>query len=223
MTARPNLDDARTLLDRARRHYAEFNALVRPRDGPELWQTTEDRDPETGEFFYRLHIDRQRLIKAKPIIADSATNIASALDHIAAAIAKSNGHERSRSLYFPWGFTDEAFEKALTKTGPIIGAEMAGVLSAARAKHRLEVHHVEVAKQISNSGKHWELMFAAGSAHAIALHMPGGEQRIFEVPADAFTTADIFEFHRHVEPLPRVPISIVIGMTIERSAFRLRS
>ena len=91
---------------------------------------------------------------------------------------------------------------------------MAGVLSAARAKHRHEVHHVEAAKQISNSGKHWELMFTAGSAHAIALHIPGEGQRIFEVPADAFVTADILEFHRDVEPLPRVPISLLIGLTI---------
>jgi len=212
--SRPDLDDARAWLARARRHYAEFNELVHPRDRAGLWQTTERRDPRTGEFFYRLHMDRARLIEAKPIIADSATNIASALDHVAAAIAKANGCGRLRTLYFPWGFTDEAFEKALTKVEPVLGADMAKVIAEARARHRHEVHHVEAAKQISNTGKHWELMFAAGAAHGVALHVPGGQQRIFQVPADAFAEADTFEFHRGPERLPTVPMSIVVGLDI---------
>lgn len=120
-----------------------------------------------------------------------------------------------KSLYFPWGFTDEAFEKALAKVEPIIGTEMAGVISAARAKYRHEVHHVEAAKQISNSGKHWELMLAAGSAHGIALHIPGKGQRIFQIPPDAFVDADVFEYHRGGERLPSEPLSIVIGQAID--------
>lgn len=172
-TAKPNLDDPRALLDRARKHFAELNALLHPRKGQGLWQTTERLDPDTGEWLYCLCLDRQRLITAKPIVVDCATNVASALDHVAAAIAKANGHDRSKSLYFPWGFTDEAFEKALAKVEPIIGTEMAGVIFAARAKYRHEVHHVEAAKQISNSGKHWELMPAAGAAHAIAMSVSG--------------------------------------------------
>jgi hypothetical protein len=214
MTAKPNLDDARALLERARKHFAELNALLHSREGSGLWQTTEQRDPETGEWRYCLHMDRQRLIAAKPIIADCATNVASALDHVAAAIAKANGHDRLKNLYFPWGFTDEAFEKALAKGEPIIGKEMAGVISAARAKYRHEVHHVEAAKQISNSGKHWELMPTAGTAHGIALNVPGAGQRIFQVPADAFATVDAYEYHRDAERLPRVPLSIVIGQAI---------
>lgn len=180
MTA-PNLDGARALIARAQKHFAEFNELIHPREGPGLWETAERRDPRTGEFFYRLHMDRRRLIEAQPIIADTATNVVSALDHVVAAIAKANGHSRSRSLYFPWGFADETFEKALGKVEPVIGNKMVQVISAARAKYRHEVHHVEAAKQISNTGKHWELMFAAGAAHGIALNIPGGQQRIFEI------------------------------------------
>lgn len=215
MTAKPNLDDPRALLERARKHFADLNTLLHPRDSPGLWQTTERRDPQTGEWLYCLHMDRQRLIAAKPIIADCATNVASALDHVVAAIAKANGHGRLKSLYFPWGFTDEAFEKALAKVEPVIGAEMAWVISAARAKHRHEVHHVEAAKQISNSGKHWELMPTAGTAHGIALNVPGVSQRIFQIPADAFAAADVFGYHRGAERLPSVPLSIVIGQAID--------
>ncbi|MCW1384902.1 hypothetical protein OLX02_18970 [Novosphingobium sp. KCTC 2891] len=209
-----NLDDPRALLARARKHFAELNALLHPQDGPRLWQTRERRDPQTGEWFYCLHLDRQRLIEAKPIIADSATNIASALDHVAAAIAKANGHDRLKTLYFPWGLTDEDFDKKLRKVEDVLGAEMSGVLAAARTRHRHEVHHVEAAKQISNSGKHWELMASDGTAHGIALNVPG-RQRIFQIPADAFAEADAFEFHRGAVRLPSVPISIVIGQAID--------
>jgi hypothetical protein len=214
-TTKPNLDDSRALLDRARNHFTEMNALLHPREGLGLWQTAERRDPDTGEWHYSLHLDRERLIAARPIIADSATNVASALDHIAAALAKANGHDRMKWLYFPWGFTDQAFEKALAKVEPVIGGEMAEVIAAARTKHRHEVHHVEAAKQISNSGKHWELMPAAGKAHGIALNVPGAGQRIFQVPADAFAEADVFEYHRDAERLPSVPLSIVIGQAID--------
>lgn len=118
-------------------------------------------------------------------------------------------------LYFPWGFTDEAFEKALAKVKPVFGDEMTDALAAARAKYRHEVHHVEAAKQVSNSGKHWELMLAAGTAHGIALHVPGTGQQIFQIPADAFAKSDIFEYHRGADRLPRVPFSIVIGQAID--------
>lgn len=88
------------------------------------------------------------------------------------------------------------------------------MIAAARAKYRHDVHHVEAAKQISNTGKHWELMFAAGTAHGIALNIPGGEQRIFQIPATAFADTDAFEFHRGPERLPTVPISIVVGLSV---------
>lgn len=212
--SRVNLDDARALIARARKHFTEFNTLVHPQEGSGLWQTTERRDPRTSEFFYRLHLDRQRLIEAKPIIADSATNVASALDHVAAAIAKVNGHGRLTTLYFPWGFTDEAFDRALAKVEPVLGTEMAGVLADAREKNRHNVHHVEAAKQISNSGKHWEMLLTTGAAHGVALHVPGSGQRIFQVPANAFDDADAFEYHRGAERLPSVPLSIVVGLKI---------
>src|SRR4051812_24837016 len=168
-SVRPNLEDARALLARARKHFAEFSELVHRREGRGLWRITESRDPNTGEWLYRLHMDRQRLIEAKPVIPDCATNIVSALDHVAAAIAKANEHDRLRWLYFPWGFTDEASDKSLAKVESVLGAEMTRVLAIARNKHRHEIHHVEAAKQISNSGKHWELMFTTGSAYAVAL------------------------------------------------------
>lgn len=214
VTSKLDLDDSRVLLERARNHFAEFRALLYSPEGPGLWQTNEHFDQDTGEWCYYLQMDRHRFIKATPIISDCATNVASALDHIAAAIAKANGHDRLKSLYFPWGFTDSKFHKALTKVVPVFGSDMAAVITDTRTKYRHEVHHVEAAKQISNSGKHWQLMPASGTAHAVALNLPGEGQRIFQIPADSFVNADIFEFHRDFERLPSVPFTIVIGQTI---------
>ena len=209
----PNLDDARALLTRARKHFAEFNALVHPRNEPGLWRTTEAYDPRTTAWFYCLHMDRQRLIAAKPIISDSATNLMSALDHVVAAIAKANGRGRLR-LYFPWGFADEAFGKALAEVERKLSLEL-NVLADARKKHRHEVHHVEAAKQISNSGKHWELMFATGSAHGVSLYVPGSGQRIFPSSSQLFCRSRCLRILSRTKiRLPRVPLNILVGLTI---------
>jgi hypothetical protein len=179
-----------------------------------MWQIREDFDREAGEWAYLLTLDRSRLSLARAIIADAANNISSALDHVAAAIAKSRGEERNRRLYFPWGFTDIAFNEQLRKHEPNLGAEMSAVITRAREKHQHEVPHVEAVKQISNAGKHWELLAARGSARAVALNVPGG-QRIFQIPQDAFLESSEYEFHRGRERLPRKPLQIVIGVEVQ--------
>lgn len=208
-----DLSDARACLARAQKHYAELNGLTGP---GALWRITEARDEQTGDWFNRLHLDRERLVAAKPVLADSATNAWSALDHVAAAIAKANGRKRedNKRLYFPWGYTDEAFKKALARVEPDLGNAMLGVLAEAREKHQHEVHHMEAAKQISNSGKHWELAPATGNAAAVAINIPGGGQRIFNLPADAFAASDFHEYHRGQERLPNVPQMIVVSLTV---------
>lgn len=213
MCAQPNLDDARACLARARRHYSELNQVTGP---GALWRITEGQDGETGEWFNRLHLERARLVAAKPVLADSATNAWSALDHVAAAIAKANGRKRedNKRLYFPWGYSDEAFKKALAKVEPDLGTAMLGVLANAREKHQHEVHHIEAAKQISNSGKHWELAPATGNAAAVAINVAGGGQRIFNLPADAFAASDFHEYYRGPERLPNGPQSIVVSLTV---------
>jgi hypothetical protein len=207
-----DLKDSKATLERAKKHAADLENTLHGNGG--LWQLRESFDREKNEWFYRVLLDRQRLDLAKSIIVDAANNTASALDHVAAAIAKGHGKERDRSLYFPWGFTDEAFSKALTRYEPTLGEEMSTVIAAARKKHWHEVHHVEAVKQISNSGKHWELLAATGAMHAVALNTPNG-QRIFQIPKNAFAQADEFEFHRDKERLPRVPLQILIGVNVE--------
>lgn len=209
----PNLEDARTCLARAQQRYAEFNELTSP---DALWRITDGRDQQTGECFNRLHLNRERLVAAKPVLAESATNAWSALDHVAGAIARANGRtrEESKHLYFPWGRTDEAFKKALAKVEPDLGGAMTEVLADARAKHWVEVRHLEAAKQISNSGKHWGFMAADGTAAAVALTVPGEGQRIFEMPADTFADASVHEYYRGPDRLPNGHHLVLVGLVV---------
>lgn len=206
-----NLDDAQALLGRARNHLAAFEDQVSPRN---LWRIAESQDSESKEWTGQIHLNRAGLGRAKPILADCANNLISALDHVAAAIARSNGHGRERSLYFPLGLTDTDHARAMSKVERMLGREVVRVLTETRARHQIEMPHVAAVKEISNTGKHWELLVSNASAHGVAWTEPGLRQRIAQIPADAFENRIVFEFYRGAQPLPRVPLNIVIKLTL---------
>lgn len=211
MRAKPNLDDAEACLARAQQHYRELNELAGP---DKLWGFSEDREGETGDWFNCLHLDRGRLVAAKPVLADSATNAISALDHVAAAIAKENGHKRLRWLHYPFGLTDDDFKEACGKTKDALGDAMLGVLARVRETYSIELHHIEAARQISNDGKHWGFRPADGNALAVQLVVPRSGYRIFELPGDAFAAADAHEFYRGPERLPKGHQMILVNLVV---------
>lgn len=206
----PNLEDARACLARAQKHYGEFKGLTDP---GALWRLTTGRDEQTGDWLGHLHLNRALLVEAKPVLADSATNAISALDHVAAAIAKANGHDRLRRLYFPLGVTEEAYGHACARTNGALGDDALRVLAEARNQQHANILFIEAAKEISYSGKHWALMPAMGGAAAVGIDLPGS-QRIFNLPADAFAASDYHEYYRGPEPLPPGHQSIVVSLTI---------
>lgn len=196
---------------RAQRHYRELAELTAT---DKLWRFSEGRDRDTGEWFNRLHLDRRRLIEAKPVLADSATNAISALNHVAAAIAKAKGHKRLRWLHYPLGLTDADFKKACGETREALGDAMLGVLASARETHSADVHHIEAARQISKDGKHWELRPADGKPAAIQLVVPENGHKVFDLPADAFAVADTHEYYRGQEQLPKGDDLIVVNVLV---------
>lgn len=207
-----DLRDAKALLDRAKRHYGELRHLS---DGQHLWHVRE-RQLEAGYWSYEISVDRGRLVAAGPVVADCANNISSALDHVAAAIAKSRNSERLTDLYFPWAFEDDEFKRKLAKTEKTLGIEMTAAIAGARDKHRNEVHHVEAVKQISRDGKHWELRTASGSAHGVGLILPNFGQQLFQVPSTLFQQVDTYEFHRGTNKLDASKgWQIIVGLKIE--------
>src|SRR5690606_14729221 len=156
----------------------------------------------------------ERLVAAKPVLADSATNAISALDHVAAAIAKANGHDRLTWLHYPLGLAADGFKQACNKTTDALADAMLGILANARPPHRVQLHHIEAARRISIDGKHWGFRPADGKAAAIQLMVPGNGHRIFDLPADAFAAADIYEYHRGQERLPNGDCLIVVNLLV---------
>lgn len=206
----PNLDNAKACLLRAQEHYADFCELT----GQErLWRLMEGKDHYTGEWFNRLQLDRRGLIGAMPVLADSATNVISALDHVVAAIARANGFERVRWLHYPHGLNEKDFKNACDKTRDALGDAMLDVLARVRQAYLYELPHIEAARQISNDGKHWEFRPADGKAVGIQLMVFGGGNRIFDLPADALAAADFHEFHRGAR-LPKGNYAIVGNLVV---------
>lgn len=210
-----NLDDAKAILERAQHLYEELKAVIYATPG-RLWEVTDGQDPDTGEWFYRLNLDRPRLTRSKPLVAECASAVSSSLDHIAAAIVKAGGKENGANVYFPWGSTDDLFKERLGKARGALGDEMAEVIADARAKHRHNAHHVHAAKKISRTGKHWELLATVGSAHSISHSVLGKGEKVFQIPNGVFKEADQFEFHRDADRLPpEGGWQILVGLTVD--------
>jgi hypothetical protein len=205
-----DLSDAKALLARAESGYAEFEQMVGPR---KTWRVQADQDPATGDWTYSIEVNRAVFDEARFLIAASASYIASALDHVAAAIARANGHERAR-LYFPFGLTDEEFEKRLREAEKFLGRAMCEVLGQARDEQRMNVIHVQAVKQVANDGKHWELRTVVMGAAGIASISQKFEKRYFGVPQDAFLTANSYEFHRGDQLDASLGWELLLGQTI---------
>lgn len=208
----PNLEDARACLARAQRHYREFKQLSDPGG---LWRITAGQDEATGEWFNRLKHNRARLVEAKPVLADSATNAISALDHVAAAIAKANGHNRLTWLHYPLGLSEEAIGNVDARTREVLGDDALRVLAEAHTRQHANIPFIKAAKEISNSGKHWALHPPVGSALAVQVVFAGGGHRIFEMPADTFAQADAHDYYRGEEPLPEGPHMTLIKLAVD--------
>ena len=205
---------AKTLLGRATALYDEFEKMIA---NGRLWGVQERQDPKTGEWAYSIIIDRQRISDATPLIADCANNVASALDHIAAAIARDEGHGRLNNLYFPFSLDDAEFEKRVAAAEKVLGPKMSNIIRVAHHEHRHVANHVASAKQISNDGKHWELRATSGKAHAIKwLAENDYVGQMFSIPSTAFDKDDSYEFHRSAERLPQPRgYEAMIGFEIE--------
>lgn len=210
----PDLEYAKACLARAKRHCAELRNLTAP---DTLWGIVEGRDDQTGEWFARLYLNKQQLVAASPALADCANNAASALDHLAAALARANGRgrEECKRLYFPWAFDEPDFQKRLAQVAEALGPNASAIISDARRALQVNIPFFEAAKQISNQGKHWALVPATGKAAAVAIQLLEGGQKIIGLPNDALQDSDFHEFHRGATSLPNGPRVIMVNLTVD--------
>jgi hypothetical protein len=113
-----DLDDAKLLLQRAKKHIQEFQARLG--SNPPTWQITTHRDAD-GSYVYSLNVNRNTLREVKPITADAANNLVHSLDHVAAACARLVGTGRSRSLFYPIDDNNARFATLDKRVRPRVG------------------------------------------------------------------------------------------------------
>jgi len=205
-----DLTSANALFDRAKFHEKNYREIT----GRALWEIAEKLDNATGEWTYALHINRERLVACKPILGDCANNLNSVLDNVISAMARAHGTSRNQSPNYPLDLDQKKFCKSIEAMASKIDQPMVDVLIDNHAKHIHDVPHMIAVKKMANTAKHWELLPTNVSALAVAVDKPGGKQTIFQIPEETFQSADVFEYHRSRNRLPRTSHQIVTTLQI---------
>lgn len=202
--------DVQLMLNRARKHQREVNSLISGTGAAQWWGIEEsERD---GLYSYTLTIKCQQLRELKPVAADLCNNVVHALDQMVGALTRANGNDNSERLQFPWKADDAEFEKAVGKLSKWIGSEAVECIRAARAECAVWVPHAHLAKDISNSGKHWELVPSPATIPAVSVHRSNGPPEIFNLPPNAIEEDLYYTFYEGPVPLGNCPITAVIGL-----------
>ena len=206
----PSIEDALILFDRFRRHFGELKQILNPERGS-LWKLSIERRGDA--LSNQLHLDRHRLRQARPILADAANNLIHSLDVLLGSLARHRGH-RNPYQYFPVCREPDEFAASMEKWTKFIGRNAAEALKARHALLSSNIPHLQTIKRVSNSSKHWELLATGASAHAVQVHLKSGSTRMFQIPSDAFSVHDSYEFHVGEEDFRQCTRQILVGLSI---------
>lgn len=201
-------DDVGLMVARARKHKAEFAEVI----ARESWWSIEEGRTASGAFSNTLVIRCQQLKELKPIAADLCNNLVHALDQMIGALTRANGRDNSERLQFPWQADQAKFERSLSRIEKSIGRDAADCIRGARDECRLALPAAHLAKVVSNSGKHWELVPSTASIPAIAVHRPGAQQQIFNLPPNALEEHLHYTFYEGPDRLRQFPMTVLIGL-----------
>lgn len=182
--------DARLLLDRAAKHEQEFAQTTE-----RLWSYTGQRiSKET--FRYRVVRNADLLPRLKPIVADAANNLRSALNLLTAEATRlqSDGQEskNGRQPDFPFPKEDETLELSTKGIRKHIGDAYAKAIEAVWKAPVTYPYYLHVLRQVSNLSKHWQLREVDQSIMALQPHP--GDRGPINLADDYFLHHDSFEW-----------------------------
>ncbi|MBB2199658.1 hypothetical protein HLH44_19875 [Gluconacetobacter sp. 1c LMG 22058] len=209
-----DLCDALSHYNRSIRHQEELWNLLESNSINNLWTIQCRIDQSSRNYIYALLFNKHTLTLSKPIISDAANNLISALDHVAAAIAKARGRPRARQLYFPLAINDDDFEKYLERPTEELGADAVKIIDRLRKKHKLLLPSMQAIRKIANSGKHWELMPVSASCFAVSVIGGDGKPVNINVPEDAFLNHEPYDFYSSNDPINNNDVTIDLSMQI---------
>lgn len=215
------LGDAQAWYDRAQHHVAEYRALAYGKDD-RTWQLRQDRGDD-GRHRYALHFNRELFPRLKPIACEAANALFQSLDNIIGTAARQAGVPRSFQIAWPWALQPDTDSPLPGAVKPAIDGRLQqmrerqmpepwlDLVAATFAEHEAGLVHIDVVKEVSLSGKHWELVPTNANAVAIGWHLPGNTAQSFaDIPPDHFETEDVFVFHEG-KPIEVSQFQIVAG------------
>lgn len=220
--------DAQAWYDRAQRHIGEYRYLI-----DRVWRVR-SKTRDDGSFQYSLCIDRALLSQAKPISGEVANALFQSLDNIIGAAARAAGVDRSIKISWPWKVEPDADVKQKHAVRPRLVDKLKKLqkeglpdpwlelIEATFAAPATPLAHIDVMKEVSNSGKHWELLPTITNAVGM-MWMPPGESSLvpLDIPADHFSENDEFLFHEGAE-IDTSAITILIGFELVAATRELR-
>lgn len=215
------LADAQAWYDRAQQHIAEYRSLAYG-ENDQTWRLRHDRGDD-GRHIYSLHFNRGLFPQLKPIACEAANAMFQSLDNIIATAARQAGVPRSPQIAWPWALQPDTASNLAGAVKPAIDSRLhdmrkrgmpeawLDLVAATFAEHAMGLVHIDVVKEVSLSGKHWELVATKANAVAIGWHLPGSAAQSFaDIPADYFEAEDVFVFHEG-DPIEVSQFQIVAG------------
>lgn len=198
--------DAQAWYDRGQEHIAEYRRLAYG-DHDEIWSLHSKRRAD-GSFVYLLRFNRGLLVRLKPVACEAANSLFQALDNIVGVAARQAGVERSPQISWPWAIEDDPDSKLKGAVRPAISKkikelskrgmpeEWLNLIEETFAAPAVGLSHIDVVKEVSLSGKHWELVSTGANAIAIGWTPMGSTRQVHaEIPKDHFEKNDEFVFH----------------------------
>jgi hypothetical protein len=199
--------DAQAWYDRAQKHIDEYSNLMnRP-----IFTLNSNRKVD-GNFVYSIRFNRGLLVEMKPVACETANALFQSLDNIIAIAARQKDVKRSPQISWPWAIEPVPNSslkgamqpaicsrlKKLRKNG--ISKPWLALIRETFEEAAIGLSHIDIVKEISISGKHWELVPTKANALAIAwTHRASSQQIISNIPADHFDFCEEYIFHEGEE------------------------
>lgn len=182
--------DARLLLDRAAKHEREFAQTTE-----RLWTYTGERiSKET--FRYRVVRNAELLPELKPIVADAANNLRSALNLLTAEATRlqsdSQESENCSQPDFPFPNKNATLKLSTKGIRKHIGDAYTKAIEAVWKTPFTYPYYLHVLRQVSNLSKHWQLREVDQSIMALQPHP--SDRGPINLADDYFLHHDSFEW-----------------------------
>ncbi len=213
--------DAQAWYDRAQTHIHEYRGLAYDQHD-RTWGLHSDKR-EDGSYVYSLRLNRDLLTRLRPIACEAANALFQALDNIIGAAARRSGVERTPQIAWPWAIEPNPDSPLPGAVRPAIKNRLKEMQKKGMPDAWLELieetfaaptvglTHIDVVKELSLSGKHWELVPTEASAIAISWIPKGTTKQVHaEIPKGYFEANDEFVFHEG-EPIAAPHFQILTG------------